>query len=344
MTAGALRVALNCSILTRGVSGSATGTRAIAAALGAAPGVDLQELWPRTKPRRSAVYNAVAQARWDLRDAAVAAADSDVLVSPCNIGLSLPRQRHVLVIHDTMVLSHPTCFDLKYAAYARLLFGSSVMNADAILVPSDFSAGKVRQRWPRAREPRILRWPVSVRVAAPRTSAPTLTVMMVGETAPHKRQRLGIEAVLAARQASRLDISLVMVGPDGASEPEVATLARRFRWLSRVRGLSSDHLGELYKSAFCLIQPSLDEGYGLPVAEACAWALPTIHSGAGALPELAPGAVADGSSHLAYRDALLRLLGDSTAYASASAAALKAANRFTWASFTTTLLSVIAPT
>lgn len=55
-------------------------------------------------------------------------------------------------------------------------------------------------------------------------------------------------------------------------------------------GISDAALLELYRTATVLVQPSLTEGFGMPVAEAMAAGLPVITSDGGALPEVAAGA------------------------------------------------------
>jgi glycosyltransferase involved in cell wall biosynthesis len=51
-----------------------------------------------------------------------------------------------------------------------------------------------------------------------------------------------------------------------------------------------DELAALYRGAECLVFPSRDEGFGLPLLEAMASGVPVVATRAGALPEIAGGA------------------------------------------------------
>jgi len=332
-----VRVAVNCAIATRGVSGSARGLEHLLGALSRMEEVCVDQLWPRIQMRRSHVWNAGAQAGWDLRLAAGEATHADVLVSPCNVGLARSGQAHVVVLHDTMVLDLPHLFDRGYAAYAHALFGISVCHADVVLVPSGFTERCVRRRWPSCPPTIVARWPLKVQPVRDTATVEIGHVVMVGATEPHKHHALGLKAVRMARDITGADLRLTLIGPAGRAENTVEAARRRVdprsAWTSRLSGLSDDELDAWYGRAWVLLQPSSAEGYGLPVGEAASRGIPAVHSGMGALNEIAPGGVRDADDAASYAIEVSSLL-DSTRYVEAAQAAIAAAGQLSDVHFT----------
>ena len=99
--------------------------------------------------------------------------------------------------------------------------------------------------------------------------------LAVGTLEPRKN-------LAAAQQATRrLGLELRIVGEAGWGDVRVDG------WVGRV---SDERLAELYRGARCLVYPSLDEGFGLPVLEAMACGTPVVTSAGGATEEVAGGA------------------------------------------------------
>jgi glycosyltransferase involved in cell wall biosynthesis len=341
-----MRVGINCAIATRGISGSSRGLDHLLRALHEIADLDIAEAWPNVGLRQNRVWNAVAQAGWDLYSAARATPSAEVFISPCNIGRAGSRQRHVLVLHDTMVLDRPDLFDPAYARYARLLFGYSVRGADAILVPSRYTESRLLARWPDAPPVLVAPWPLEVSRHGPRDSAAPRNVLMVGATEPNKQHVLGIAAVELARKCSQEDLYLTIVGPCGRGELEVAAALEAADpnrlWTARKVNASDAELDALYRSAWLLLQPSQMEGYGLPVGEAASRGIPVFHSGRGALSEIAPAAVASPDDPASYAAQICSLL-EPERYDKASAASIAAAGQHTQRSFTETVARAVVP-
>jgi UDP-N-acetylglucosamine 2-epimerase (non-hydrolysing) len=111
-------------------------------------------------------------------------------------------------------------------------------------------------------------------------------------------------------------VRLVLAG-DGFERPELEALARRLGVGERTTFLGAVPNGELprfYRAAAVSVIPSLEEGFGIPAAEAMGCEVPVIASDAGGLPEV----VEDGVTGLvvprgdvdALACALVRLLAD----------------------------------
>lgn len=107
------------------------------------------------------------------------------------------------------------------------------------------------------------------------------------------RKNVGIlPKVLRGLRAGGLDLDLVFVGRI-EMEPEFPALGAVVRAAGveknvRFMGFVPDSdLASLYAGAWALVEPSLYEGFGLPVLEAMAAGTPVIASNRGALPEVA---------------------------------------------------------
>lgn len=280
--------------------------------------------------------NAVADAHWDLRGASTAAAHVDVLISPCNIGRSLKNQSHLLVVYDVMLWESSELFDPLFGIYARRLIRYSVARADRTLTLSAHARDHLRGLVPTA-DVHVLTLPGSRgRLSKTNRTGVEMTVLMVGETAPHKNHVVGIEVVRRLRARTRADVRLRLIGPSGRAESAVrAALAAADptgAWTTREVGLSDHELDNAYSEAWVLLQPSRNEGFGLPLVEASQRGLPVIHSGAGAMSEVLPSSSVGSTRAEAFEHRLEALLVEDV-WEDESRAVLREAPRFSWKQF-----------
>lgn len=287
------RVVINKAIVLRGRSGSARGVAHIEQGIIDA-GLQMTPITPSATRGRSRLVNAARATRWDLWEAGRLAGAGAVLLSPCNVGLAPPSCANLLWMHDTMVLDHPEWFDRGFSRYAQLLFGLSARHCSRVITPSRYSAGRISDHWPGARPIEVLPWPGAPKTSMPRTLPPRpWQVVMVAATEAHKNHAAAIDAVAAARGILGEDIRLAVIGPPGRREDEVMRYIRVADpdavWVQRLVDVSDGELERTYRSAWLVIQPSLDEGYCLPLMEAAAQGTPAVHSGRGAMPDVVRG-------------------------------------------------------
>jgi glycosyltransferase involved in cell wall biosynthesis len=289
---------VNTAIYGHGTSGSATATRAITAALRTVPDVEVIEVSPGPRGR-SSIVNAVRDARWDLWQASRRVPDVDLLVSPCNIGLRGRARRHLLVVYDVMVYDRPELFDRRFAAYYRLLVPPSIRSADRVLTLSEHAAARLRRVVPGA-DVRVLQLPHDGAVVTAARAGDPHDVLMVGVSDPVKNHVAGVEAVARLRASTGADVRLRVIGPVGRAETELRAALERLdpdaTWTRREVDVTQEVLESAYASSWLLLQPSLDEGYGLPLVEAARHGLPAVHSGRGAMPSVLPEVDAGGVS------------------------------------------------
>ncbi|HEX2172230.1 MAG TPA: glycosyltransferase family 1 protein, partial [Dehalococcoidia bacterium] len=185
----------------------------------------------------------------------------------------------VVTIHDTIPLRRP---DLLPDHRSRLIFPLLLRLAAAasriVLTDSRAAAEDLRRLGGEL--------PAKIRVEPPAVipTAGDLAgrgagdhLLYVGINKPHKN----LPRLIEAYAASRVDMPLILAGPIDPRYPEAAATAERLGLADRVRclGLVDEALlADLYRRARCLVFPSLEEGFGLPVLEAMAAGVPVIAS------------------------------------------------------------------
>lgn len=328
-------VAVNAAILERGISGSARATSQLCQAIAEELGVEVVEVRPGRPRSRNRWLNAIRDAHWDLRGAARSAGDVDVLLSPCNIGRARGQQSHLLVVFDSMIFECPELFDGRFAVYAQTLIRYSLNRADLVLTLSEHARQHLLRLAPQA-DIRVIRLP-GRRTQPPRVDHPNDKVaLVVGATEPHKSQVTAVRAIAQVRNSTGVPLRLRLIGPPGRAESEVDAVLRELdregAWTSREVGLSDDEIDRAYDTAWVLLQPSLNEGYGLPLVEAAQRGLPVVHSGCGAMSEVLPTCSAGGPAVSDFTAAVKTLL-DPAEWARRADDVHAEAGRFAWDTF-----------
>jgi glycosyltransferase involved in cell wall biosynthesis len=155
-------------------------------------------------------------------------------------------------------------------------------------------------------------------------------VLFVGRLEYRKNLPHVIEAV---RRVSSLHV--VLVGEPGFDYKDdvIPYLGRmdseRLHVFSR---LSDEHMSGLYQNAVATLLPSWEEGFGLPILEAMSHGSPVITSNRSASAEVAQQAavLVDPSDPTAGREAIIRLLDDSSYRSMLIQAGRERAAGFTW--------------
>ena len=152
-------------------------------------------------------------------------------------------------------------------------------------------------------------------------------VLVVGSHEPRKNHLAVLHAAeLLWRTGVRFSLSFVGGNSWGsdAFTRRVTDLQRQGRPVDTESRLSDGHLGAAYHLARCTVFPSLNEGFGLPVAESLAAGTPSITSSFGSMLEIASGGGAltvDPHDDHAIADAMRLLLEDDVAHARLTAEA-----------------------
>ena len=184
-------------------------------------------------------------------------------------------------------------------------------------------------------------------VDEPRPSAARPVVLSVGSHEPRKNQ---VALIYAAERLwhEGLDFELVLLGGRGPREhtavhDAVAALRIKRRPVVIENNVTDEALAAAYHGARVSVFISLDEGYGLPIAESLAAGTPVLTTGYGSMAEIAAGGgcvTVDPRDDEAVVDALRQLLSDDELI-SRLRAEIRARRDDDWDSFSKRLLRQI---
>ena len=207
----------------------------------------------------------------------------------------------VVTCHDLMPFTTPGYYaSAREARLKRFFLRRSIpglRRADAMIAVSAFTAGesqsfagvpaKLIEVVPNVVRPGfepLARAQAEAALAAAGIALPRAPrVLSVGNDRAYKN----LPALFGAMAGAELnDVALVRAGPLTSAH---LSLIERLGLVGRVRslaGLDDSKLGLVYAACDVLAQPSLAEGFGIPVIEAMACGLPVVASDGGALPEV----------------------------------------------------------
>jgi glycosyltransferase involved in cell wall biosynthesis len=153
----------------------------------------------------------------------------------------------------------------------------------------------------------------------------------------HERRNLPmlVSALLAARRAAAVPLSLVLAGTDRGVGNAICGMAAQAGAPGAVVMLgpvTERRLRALYRGAALLVYPSLYEGFGLPLIEAMACGTPVVASRVTSIPEVVGdgGMLLDPTDTNAWTMAMLEVATDEHVRARLRAAGLRRAAEFTW--------------
>jgi len=237
----------------------------------------------------------------------------DLYYAPSFLLPAFPGARaEVICIHDLAWRVLPRTKSLRFRTYMNGRVPSAIKRAERIVCVSEATKKDLLEHYPRAREERVrvVHNGVNLDVFKPdgtQAEIDTPYLAVVGNQDPRKNIDTLLEAFPLFRARMRA-CRLVVVGP-GHEE------SRRPAAVDVVGYLEEEELASLYRGALMVVQPSLYEGFGLPVLEAMACGTPVACADIAVFREVAgdcasffdprkPGSIASVMDELARDDAL----------------------------------------
>jgi glycosyltransferase involved in cell wall biosynthesis len=204
----------------------------------------------------------------------------DVMHYPLTVPLPKTKVARVVTLQDLQHLDLPEHFSAARRTFRNRAYDRAAQQASAVIVTSAFVRDRAIERLG-LDESRINVIPLGIdhHLFSPAEETREAFVLYPARPWPHKNHRRLLEAFVLLR-SELPELRLVLTG--GGLE-ELGALPEG---VDRLGAVAVEELASLYRTAACLVFPSLYEGFGLPPLEAMASGCPVAASSAGAVPEI----------------------------------------------------------
>lgn len=230
----------------------------------------------------------------------------------------------VLMLHDTIPLDHPDCVEPASRTHHARMIRTAARHGHGLVVTTQHArqtVGDALSDCGAGTMPVLARHlPIAEGFAAPFSAHPDLAghnyFVVCGTVEPRKNQSMLLR--IWQRLSAQLGDAaphLVIVGSHGYRSDEIlapiASDERLGALVHHVSGLSTPALAQLLRGARAMLVPSLSEGFGLPLLEACALGVQAIASDIPAHREVGGShpVLLDSSDEGAWLNAILAALG-----------------------------------
>lgn len=226
-------------------------------------------------------------------------ASLDLIHSPHPLIIPGKRAKHIVSVHDLFFLKHPELTSAEIRRDYVPLVKEHVRRADGVICPSEYTASEVRlllgvppekiAAVPNGLDPEYRKQmdPREVEEILRAKRLPRGAIVYVGSD-DRRKNLVTLAMAYMGLRTRRVQIPpLVLVGP-GSHWGQGGMIAGP--QIVATGYLETRELHALLLASAALVLPSLEEGFGLPVAEAMAVGLPVVCSQGSALEETAGGA------------------------------------------------------
>lgn len=221
----------------------------------------------------------------------------DVYHSPDYV---LPRAEYgvasVVTVHDLSFYDCPESVSARALWLYRQFVPPSLEKAEVIIADSEFTAGRIRERFPAVADRVSVVHPgiPDETGGAPATSKPAGSdpepreMLFVGTVEPRKNLPLALSVYRELKERGAR-LSFVIIGRGGRGAGRILEEAAKIPGVRYMAVANDQELEMYYRRARLFIYPSLYEGFGYPPVEAMAWGCPVVAASTSALPESVNG-------------------------------------------------------
>jgi glycosyltransferase involved in cell wall biosynthesis len=223
----------------------------------------------------------------------------DLIHSPHPLMIPGKRAKKVITIHDLFFLKQPDMTEAEIRRDYVPLVRDHAQRADGVICVSEYTASEARLLLevpphkiaviPNGVDPvyRVPLPPEAVEAVLNRRRIPRRAILYIGTEEKRKNLVNLAMAYMGLARRRRRTPPLLMVGP-GAWWAQGGDISGS--QILSTGYLDTREIRALMAASALLVLPSLEEGFGLPVAEAMAAGLPVVCSRGSALEEVAGGA------------------------------------------------------
>ncbi|MFH0925995.1 MAG: glycosyltransferase family 1 protein [bacterium] len=223
----------------------------------------------------------------------------DILHLPNYIAPLVKSRKYIITIHDLTYLKFPESMIKRYRLYMGFLVPLSAKLADYIVTDSQSSKKdiidylnvpeeKIEVVYPGVeQEDYTYNYDPGTRKQEPLISSNYL--LFVSTIEPRKNLERLIKAFDELKREKACDLDLVIVGKRGWLDETIKKAWHNSPYQKDIKFLGyvdQKTLNMIYRKAFCLVFPSIYEGFGFPILEAMANYCPVLASNTSSIPEI----------------------------------------------------------
>jgi len=222
---------------------------------------------------------------------------TDIFFSPFGQLPFLWRGKSVITIHDVLIYDHPEWFpeEMVDSFSTRFIVPSSISKASSIICVSKWTEQRLREHFPEARNKTVV-IPEGVELGSHkevehegRFPFDRDYVLMLGTIEPRKNLQnafAAFEHFFETHPEQQQSVRLIVAGKFGWRSKEIIQSVQSQDSIHFLGPVTEEEKWYLLSRATCLLFPSLEEGFGLPILEAMSVGTPVITTRRGALEEV----------------------------------------------------------
>jgi glycosyltransferase involved in cell wall biosynthesis len=206
--------------------------------------------------------------------------EMEVVHYPLTVPIPKTRRPRVITLQDLQHRDLPQHFSASRRRFRGRAYDAAARASDAVIVTSRFVQARAMELLA-IEESRVHVIPLGVdhTLFSPSNETREPFLLYPARSWPHKNHARLLEAFVLLRS----DLPQLRLVLTGGGLEELGLLPAG---VERLGIVSPEELASLYRTAACLVFPSLYEGFGLPPLEAMASGCPVAASSAGAIPEI----------------------------------------------------------